>query len=173
MASRYSTGQGLHPMQPPSSLLQPSLDLDMNIFPRHFHVDPNMMTGFPEIMPLPMMPDCSSQLPEATLVLTEDEKSHAMELAGSSMEELIKLCRTTEPLWIKNNENAREMLNFKEYSRLFPFNNGYSKADSDEFESEASRDSAVVIMNSITLVDAFLDAVSNLSLYLSYLHDGK
>jgi len=55
------------------------------------------------------------------------------------------------------------VLNFEEHARIFrwPLN---LKQNSNESRTEASRDTAVVIMNSITLVDAFLDAVSPFNL---------
>lgn len=91
----------------------------------------------------------------------EDEKTLALELAMSSMEELLKMCLATEPLWVRSSESGKVALNFEEHARLFPWPlNHNHKQHSDEHRKEASRDSAVVIMNSITLVDAFLDAVS-------------
>lgn len=87
----------------------------------------------------------------------EDEKSLAMELAASSMAELVKMCQMNEPLWIRS-ENDREVLNFDEHARVFQW--PLNLKQRNELRNEATRDSAVVIMNSVTLVDAFLDAVS-------------
>ncbi|XVF13671.1 hypothetical protein REPUB_Repub08aG0228100 [Reevesia pubescens] len=137
------------------AMMPPSLDLDMNIYPRHF-TEP--MSSCSDMMPAPMLPETAS-FPENNnnLVLMDEEKTVAMELAMSSMDELVKMCRLNEPLWIRNNENGKEILNLEEHATIFhwPLN---LKQRSSEFRTEASRDSAVVIMNSVTLVDAFLDA---------------
>ncbi|KAE8726842.1 hypothetical protein F3Y22_tig00005974pilonHSYRG00086 [Hibiscus syriacus] len=86
-----------------------------------------------------------------------EEKTIAMELAISAVDELVKMCRSNEPLWVRSNENGKELLYPQEHAKVFhwPLN---LKQRSSEFRTEASRDSAVVIMNSITLIDAFLDA---------------
>lgn len=153
ITSRY-TGRQLQTMAPPSSLMPPSLDLDMNIYPRHF--DP--MPPCTEMIPVPMLPPEPSHFQEGGLLLMEDEKSLAMELAASSMAELVKMCQMNEPLWIRSGENDREVLNFDEHARVFQW--PLNLKQRNELRNEATRDSAVVIMNSVTLVDAFLDAVS-------------
>jgi hypothetical protein len=157
MASQYG-GRPIEALPPAPSLMPLSLDLDMNMYSRHFAGDP--MAPCTDMIPVPMlMPsETSSHFSEVSL-LSEEEKSMAMELAASSVQELVKMCGGSEPLWISSNENGREMLNFEEHARIFrwPLN---LKQHSNEFRTEASRDTAVVIMNSITLVDAFLDAVS-------------
>lgn len=143
-------------MSPAPHLMPPSLDLDMNIYSRHF---PDPMASCTEMIPVPMLPPETSHFPDGGLLL-EEEKSIALELAASSINELVKMCQGTEPLWIRNNENGREVLNLEEHARMFPWPMNL-KQNSNEFRTEASRDSAVVIMNSINLVDAFLDAVSS------------
>ncbi|EOY25185.1 hypothetical protein SCA6_005530 [Theobroma cacao] len=153
IASRY-IGRPIQTMGAAPALMPPSLDLDMNMYPRHF-TEP--MASCTEMMPVPMLPETAS-FPENNLVLVEEEKTVAMELAMSSMDELVKMCRTNEPLWIRNNENGRELLNLEEHARMFPWAPSNLKQRSTEFRTEAGRDSAVVIMNSVTLVDAFLDA---------------
>lgn len=142
-------------MAPAPPMIPPSLDLDMNIYSRHF-AEP--MATCTDMMPMPMLPETSA-FPETGLILMEEEKSIAMELAISSMNELIKMCHANEPLWVRSNENGKEVLNLEEHARMFPWPLNI-KQHSSEFRTEASRDTAVVIMNSITLVDTFLDAVS-------------
>lgn len=162
ITSRYA-GRPIQTMGAPPSLMPPSLDLDMNIYPRHF-ADPNIAPNCTEMIPVPMLPPPheASPFPEGHggLLLMEDhEKSLALELAASSMAELVKMCQTNEPLWIRSCESEREVLNFEEHARLFswPLNLKHRS----ELRTEATRDTAVVIMNSVTLVDAFLDAVSD------------
>lgn len=116
-------------------------------------------------LPVRHLPECGS----GSVVLVEEEKYPlALDLALSSVDELIKMCQLTEPLWVRSNDkdgSPKEVLDDEEHKRLFPCH--YSKLCSKEsFVEEATRDSAVIIMNSITLVDAFLDAVRTLLIYL-------
>ncbi|XWS38786.1 hypothetical protein CRYUN_Cryun19dG0160300 [Craigia yunnanensis] len=147
-------GRPIQTMGAAPAMMPPSLDLDMNIYPRHF-TEP--MASCAEMMPVPMLPEIVSFPENNNLVLMDEEKTVAMELAMSSMDELVKMCRVNEPLWIRNNENGKEVLNLEEHARMFHWSLNL-KQRPNEFRTEASRDSAVVIMNSVTLVDAFLDA---------------
>lgn len=129
----------------------------MNMYSRQFS---DSLGSCTEMMPMVMFPGTSS-FAEEDLVLMEEEKTLAMELAMSSIDELVKMCQATEPLWIRNSENGKEVLNFEEHAKMFPWPLNL-KQHSNDLRNEATRDTAVVIMNSITLVDAFLDAVSTL-----------
>lgn len=145
-------------------LMQPSLDLDMNIYSRQYT---EAIVSSSEMMPLPsMLPPETAHFPEGGLLI-EEEKTLAMELAVSSIAELVKMCRSTEPLWVRDSESGKEILNVEEHGRMFPWPLNLKQHLINEFRTEATRDTAVVIMNSITLVDAFLDAVS--ILLLSYI----
>ncbi|XP_054825439.1 homeobox-leucine zipper protein HDG5 isoform X2 [Prosopis cineraria] len=163
LTSRY-TGRPMQTMASPApSLLAPSLDLDMNTYSRHFPDPVTSCTS--EMIPVPMLPHPdTSPFPDGGLLLMEDEKSLALELALSSMDELLKMCHVNEPLWMRNSENEREMLNFEEHARLFHWPLNF-KNHSPGLRREASRDTAVVIMNSVTLVDAFLDAIKWMELF--------
>ncbi|TXG54195.1 hypothetical protein EZV62_019451 [Acer yangbiense] len=167
LASRYS-GRPIQVMTPAPTLMPPSLELDMNIYSRHFS---EPMGSCTEMMPMQMMPETCS-FPESGLILMEEDKSLAMELSISFMNQLVKMCQASEPLWIRNNENGKEVLNLEEHARLFqwPLN---LKQHSSEFRTEATRDSAVVIMNSITLVDTFLDANKWMELFPSIVARAK
>ncbi|KAJ4728594.1 Homeobox-leucine zipper family protein [Melia azedarach] len=167
LASRYS-GRPVQVMAPAPPMIPPSLDLDMNIYSRHF-AEP--MATCTDMMPMPMLPETSA-FPETGLILMEEEKSIAMELAISSMNELIKMCHANEPLWVRSNENGKEVLNLEEHARMFPWPLNI-KQHSSEFRTEASRDTAVVIMNSITLVDTFLDANKWMELFPSIVARAK
>lgn len=159
LVSRYS-GRPMQTMASAPSLIPPSLDLDMNIYTSHF---PEPMSTCTDMMPMQMLPE-TSNFPEVGLLLMEEEKSLAMELCISSMDELVKMCRLNDPLWFRNNENGKEILNVEEHGRMFPWPLNL-KQHSTELRTEATRDNAVVIMNSITLVDAFLDAVSRIEIF--------
>ncbi|XP_050234758.1 homeobox-leucine zipper protein HDG5 [Mercurialis annua] len=155
IASRYS-GRPIQSIGLAPSLLPPSLELDMSIYSRQF---PDPLGSCTDMIPMPMLmlPEPSSYNTESGLVLTEEEKGVALEFALSSMDELVKMCHTNEPLWIRNNNNGREVFNVEEYGRMFPWPLNMKQQNCGELRSEATRDSAVVIMNSITLIDAFLD----------------
>ncbi|XP_024021696.1 homeobox-leucine zipper protein HDG5 isoform X2 [Morus notabilis] len=164
-----NTGRPMQGMEPqPPTLMPPSLDLDMNIYSRHFP-DPNTM------VPVPMLPPEPSHFTVENGLLLEEEKSLAMELAMSSVNELVKMCQSGHPLWIRKGENGREVLNVEEHARMFPWplNHDLKQNGASEFRTEATRDSAVVIMNSITLVDAFLDANKWMDLFPSIVSRAK
>lgn len=170
IGSRYS-GRPIQAVGPAPPLLPPSVELDMSIFPRQFEETIGNCT---EMIPVPMMPhENLSHFSAGTgLVIMEEEKSLAMELAMSAMDELVKMCETGEPLWIRRNNSGREVLNVEEYNKMFPWpiNGLKQNITSDQLRTEATRDTAVVIMNSITLVDAFLNAVSHLTLQQIIFH---
>ena len=162
LAARYS-GRTLQTVGPlPSALMPPpppSLDLDMNIYSRHFQ---EPMPNCPELMRMTLLPD-TAQFPEGGggPIILDEERSLAMDLAMSSVDELVKMCHANEPLWVCNSSNLMDVLNLEEYTRMFPWPLvDPLKQHYNELRTEATRDTALVIMNSINLVDAFLDAVS-------------
>ncbi|OIW20075.1 hypothetical protein TanjilG_00556 [Lupinus angustifolius] len=87
--------------------------------------------------------------------LSEMDKTLMSDIASNAMEELIRLLQTNEPLWMKSSTDGRDVLNFDTYDRMFPKPNSHLK--NPNVRIEASRDSGVVIMNSLTLVDMFMD----------------
>lgn len=89
---------------------------------------------------------------------TEADKPMIIELAVAAMEELIRMAQAGEPLWIPCNDNiaTAENLNEDEYVRTFPRGIGPKPLG---LKSEASRESAVVIMNHINLVEILMDVV--------------
>lgn len=139
-------------------LLSPSLELDMSFYPRPFE---DSLGNCTSMFPAPLMPENSSHFSSAGgLVIMDQEKALALELALSSVDELVKMCQAAEPLWIQTSD-GKEVLNVEEYNKMFPWSMSLGQLPSHEqLRTEASRDTAVVIINSITLVDAFLDAVS-------------
>ncbi|CAN4083825.1 unnamed protein product [Withania somnifera] len=86
--------------------------------------------------------------------LTDTEKPIVIELAVSAMEELIRMAQTNEPLWISNAGNSTETLCEEEYAQTFARGIGPKPLT---LNSEASRESAVVIMNHINLVEILMD----------------
>lgn len=86
---------------------------------------------------------------------TEADKPMIIELAVAAMEELIRMAQMGEPLWITNHDGS-SILNEDEYIRTFPRGIGPRPTG---FKCEASRETAVVIMNHINLVEILMDAV--------------
>ncbi|XP_058737287.1 homeobox-leucine zipper protein ANTHOCYANINLESS 2-like [Vicia villosa] len=84
------------------------------------------------------------------------ERSMFLELALSAMDELVKMAQTNEPLWIRSDESGREILNHEEYTRTVSTSCIGLKPNG--FVSEASRESGVVIINSLALVETLMDS---------------
>ncbi|XP_049936922.1 homeobox-leucine zipper protein ROC3-like isoform X2 [Nymphaea colorata] len=154
MTSRYSSRRpsvfsSVHPaFQPPA--VQPSLDLDMGVYARHFQE--SMASPSEMVAPMPM--------PESPAIgLLESEKAVAVELAITATDHLVRMSQCGEPLWLRLGEGdqEREVLNLEEHSRNFPWPIGLRQRLGN-YRTEASRDSALVIMNAVSLVSAFLDA---------------
>ena len=87
---------------------------------------------------------------------TEADKPMVIELAVAAMEELVRMAQAGEPLWVPSGDNSTETLSEDEYVRTFPRGIGPKPLG---LKSEASRESAVVIMNHINLVEILMDVV--------------
>ncbi|KAL7130238.1 hypothetical protein ABFS83_13G121200 [Erythranthe nasuta] len=86
---------------------------------------------------------------------TDADKPMIIELAVAAMEELIRMAQSGEPLWIPSSDiNCGELLCEEEYSRIFPRGIGPKPLG---LKSEASRETAVVIMNHVNLVEILMD----------------
>ncbi|XP_027159776.1 homeobox-leucine zipper protein MERISTEM L1-like [Coffea eugenioides] len=85
---------------------------------------------------------------------TEADKPMVIELAVAAMEELVRMAQAGEPLWVPSGDNSTETLSEDEYVRAFPRGIGPKPLG---LKSEASRESAVVIMNHINLVEILMD----------------
>ncbi|XWS32232.1 hypothetical protein CRYUN_Cryun23aG0142600 [Craigia yunnanensis] len=83
------------------------------------------------------------------------ERSMLLELALAAMDELVKMAQTDEPLWIRRLEGGREILNQNEYLRTFTPCIGMKPSG---FVTEASRETGVVIINSLALVETLMDS---------------
>ncbi|XWS46018.1 hypothetical protein CRYUN_Cryun14cG0029100 [Craigia yunnanensis] len=83
------------------------------------------------------------------------ERSMFLELALAAMDELVKMAQTDEPLWIRSLEGGREILNLDEYLRTFTPCIGMKPSG---FVTEASRETGVVIINSLALVETLMDS---------------
>ncbi|KAG5592507.1 hypothetical protein H5410_043021 [Solanum commersonii] len=172
LVSQYNGRGPMQGLGTPNPLLPPSLELDMSInnFSSKFEDQPNCT----DMVPVPLlMPDQNNSQFSGGPMILEEEKSLAMELALSSVDELVKMCTSSDPLWIRaSNDSGKEVLNVEEYSRMFPWPVGV-KQNGNELKIEGTRCSAVVIMNSITLVDAFLDTNKCIELFPSIISRAK
>ncbi|XP_031130570.1 homeobox-leucine zipper protein MERISTEM L1-like [Ipomoea triloba] len=83
-----------------------------------------------------------------------DNKPMIIELAVAAMEELIRMAQTGEPLWVPSPDNSVKVLCEEEYVRTFPRGIGPKPLG---LKSEASRESAVVIMSHVNLVEILMD----------------
>ncbi|KAA8516004.1 hypothetical protein F0562_019183 [Nyssa sinensis] len=87
--------------------------------------------------------------------VTGFERSMYLELALAAMDELIKMAQTDEPLWLRSLEGGREILNHEEYLRTFTPCIGLKP---NGFVTEASRETGMVIINSLALVETLIDS---------------
>ncbi|KAL6844550.1 hypothetical protein ACP4OV_026223 [Aristida adscensionis] len=89
---------------------------------------------------------------------SDADKPVIVELAVAAMEELVRLAQLDEPLWtaagLDGGGYGGEALNEEEYARMFPRGLGPKQYG---LKSEASRDSAVVIMTHANLVEILMD----------------
>lgn len=147
-------GHNAHSDGQSSFVLAPSLDLEMSMYPRHFQEQTTVANNFQSYQ--------NPCLNEGVMIM-EDEKRLALEMALTSVDELIKMCHIGQPLWYNCSKIGKEVLNIQEYEKLFPWaidNDSKRKSSDLMIRTEATRETSVVIMNSITLVDAFMDSVS-------------
>ncbi|XP_010422328.1 PREDICTED: homeobox-leucine zipper protein PROTODERMAL FACTOR 2-like isoform X1 [Camelina sativa] len=92
-------------------------------------------------------------LRSAVSIPSDTDKPIIVELAVAAMEELVRMAQAVDPLWVST-DNSMEILNEEEYFRTFPRGIGPKPLG---LRSEASRESAVVIMNHINLVEILMD----------------
>ncbi|KAL2335907.1 hypothetical protein Fmac_010353 [Flemingia macrophylla] len=83
------------------------------------------------------------------------ERSMFLELALAAMDELVKMAQSGDPLWVRNVDGGREILNHEEYVRSFTPCIGLKP---NGFVSEATRENGMVIINSLALVETLMDA---------------
>ncbi|XP_040944554.1 homeobox-leucine zipper protein HDG2 isoform X2 [Gossypium hirsutum] len=85
---------------------------------------------------------------------SEADKPMIIELAVAAMEELVRMAQMGEPLWMTSLDGTTCMLNEEEYIRTFPSGIGPKPTG---FKCEASKETTVVIMNHINLVEILMD----------------
>ncbi|XP_010439429.1 PREDICTED: homeobox-leucine zipper protein MERISTEM L1 [Camelina sativa] len=123
----------------------PSRSLDLEV--GNFGNNSNSQAGFVGEM------YGTSDILRSVSIPSEADKPMIVELAVAAMEELVRMAQTGDPLWVPN-ENSVEILNEEEYFRTFPRGIGPKPMG---LRSEASRESTVVIMNHINLIEILMD----------------
>ncbi|XP_071901499.1 homeobox-leucine zipper protein GLABRA 2 [Coffea arabica] len=83
------------------------------------------------------------------------EKSRIMEIVNQALEELKQMATLGQPLWIRSLESGREILNYDEYMKKFPFEN--AKNAGPKRPIEASRETGIVFVELPPLVQCFMD----------------
>ncbi|KAF8101385.1 hypothetical protein N665_0206s0061 [Sinapis alba] len=123
----------------------PSRSLDLEV--GNFGNSNNSQTGFLGDM------YGTSDIMRSVSIHNDADKPMIVELAVAAMEELVRMAQTGDPLWVPS-DNTVEILNEEEYFRTFPRGIGPKPMG---LRSEASRESTVVIMNHINLVEILMD----------------
>ncbi|PQM36167.1 hypothetical protein Pyn_06668 [Prunus yedoensis var. nudiflora] len=99
-------------------------------------------------------PNCGGVTAIGEMSFNEAEKQMIIEIAVAAMEELIRMAQMGEPLWMTSLDGNTTVFNEDEYIRTFP---RVAPKPNNPFKCEASRESAVVIMNHINLVEILMD----------------
>ncbi|KAJ9167524.1 hypothetical protein P3X46_022170 [Hevea brasiliensis] len=141
IAAKY-IGRPISHLPPVQPIHFSSLDLSMGSF------------GGPSL-DLDLIPS-TSNLPFHPLGISDMDKSLMTDIAANAMDELLRLLQTDEPLWIKSPTDGRDVLHLDTYQTIFP--RSISRLKNPNVRIETSRDSGVVITNSLALVDMFMDA---------------
>lgn len=116
---------------------------------------------------LPLAPDFGGGISSALSVVvpsqsrsttgvTGIERSMFLELALAAMDELVKMAQSDDPLWLRSLEGGgKEVLNHEEYMRTFTPCIGMKP---NGFVTEASRETGMVIINSLALVETLMES---------------
>ncbi|RZB95471.1 Homeobox-leucine zipper protein HDG11 isoform K [Glycine soja] len=152
IAAKY-IGRPISQLPPVQPIHISSLDLSMASYGNQGMVGPA-----PSSLNLDLLPAAgtsSSSMPYHPPCLSDMDKSLMSDIASNAMEEFLRLVQTNEPLWLKSNVDARDVLSCDAYERMFHKPN--TRPKNPNVRIEASRDSGVVLMNTLALVDMFMD----------------
>lgn len=158
IAAKY-IGRPISQLPPVQPIHVSSLDLSMASFGGHGIQGPSLDLDL-------LHGSSSSVIPNLAfppMSISDMDKSLMADIAANAMDELIRLLQSNEPLWMKGGDGRGETLNLESYERVFQ--SPYSHMKNPSIRIEASRDSGVVIMNSLALVDMFMDAKKWVELY--------
>ncbi|XP_048229112.1 homeobox-leucine zipper protein ANTHOCYANINLESS 2 isoform X2 [Ricinus communis] len=85
------------------------------------------------------------------------DRSMMIDLAVAAMDELVKIAQIDNPLWIKSLDGGKDTLNYEEYMRTFSPCIGMKP---NSFIPEATRDTGIVIINILALVEILMDVMN-------------
>ncbi|XP_052183651.1 homeobox-leucine zipper protein HDG11-like isoform X2 [Diospyros lotus] len=152
IAAKY-IGRPISQLPPVQPIQLSSLDLSMASFGAQGMAGPSLDL---DLLPGSSSSSTAPHLPFQAIAITDMDKSLMADVATNAMDEFIRLLQSNEPLWVKSTKDGREVLSLSTYERLF--SRGSSHLKNPNILIEASRDSGVVIMNALTLVDMFMDS---------------
>ncbi|XP_030541270.1 homeobox-leucine zipper protein HDG11-like isoform X2 [Rhodamnia argentea] len=150
IAAKY-IGRPISQLPPVQPIHIASLDLTMSSLGAHGLAGPSL--------DLDLLPGSSSSVPHfpfQAVVFSEMDKSLMADIAANALDEFLRLAQTDEPLWMKSTSDGRDTLNLESYERMFPRASSHLK--NPDVRVEASRESRVVIMNGLALIDMFMDS---------------
>ncbi|KAH0655772.1 hypothetical protein KY285_030654 [Solanum tuberosum] len=84
-------------------------------------------------------------------------RQYIAKVIRAAMYELLQMAQMGEPLWLPNIDGVNNDLNEEEYKRKFPRGN---EPKPNGIKTTASRESVLVTMNHINLVEIFMDTVT-------------
>ncbi|XP_066320681.1 homeobox-leucine zipper protein ROC8-like [Miscanthus floridulus] len=150
MTSKY-LGRPFTQMPPVPTMSVSSLDLSMGGMPGQ-----QGPLGGPSL-DLDLLSGCSSRTPyQMPAPVTEMERPMMVDMATRAMDELIRLAQAGDQIWVKGMPgDAKEVLNVATYDSLFAKPGGAFRPP--DMNVEGSRDSGLVFMSAVALVDVFMD----------------
>lgn len=95
--------------------------------------------------------------PSRSEPISSDLKSVMVKTAAGAMDELLKVLHSEKPLWTNN--SGRYSLNKDCYEKVFMRSHHFKHNSIINLES--SKDSCIVVLNAIVLVNMLLDSVSD------------
>ncbi|KAJ7529433.1 hypothetical protein O6H91_15G050200 [Diphasiastrum complanatum] len=86
---------------------------------------------------------------------SDAEKPLVVELAVTAMEELLHMCQPDETSWMPSIDGPKDILNYEEYIRQY-----FRALGAKPFglKTEATRETGIVMMNGISLVEILMDS---------------
>ncbi|KAL5811896.1 hypothetical protein ACOSQ3_026846 [Xanthoceras sorbifolium] len=103
--------------------------------------------------------------------LSEIEKEIMAQTVTSARDELIRLVRVNEPFWVKSsNSEGKYVIHHDSYEQIFP---RVSHFKTPNARIESSKDSGIVSMNGLQLVDMFLDADKWVNIFPTIVNEAK
>lgn len=145
---------------------QPELELDLALSLAH---DPSVAiapNSAAENVPLNLgLASASHSIPDEITMPKPSSKLDEMiqnalmlRVALAAKEELVKLLRTNDPLWVQSEFDHRKLvLHPESYEKLFPRVNHF---ESSQAREESTKDSRIVGIKSIKLIEMLMDSVS-------------